>query len=109
MIFCSGASQIPPSGFDGYPSITFEREGILAASTCALQLRLPVSHGDRYIDFKEAMILSLKGMMALVESKLPSFFITVKQFHFWQNDYELILFSCYILVKTFFFKISVIE
>ncbi len=61
LIFCSGASQIPPSGFDGYPSITFEREGILAtASTCALQLRLPVSHGDRYIDFKEAMILSLK-------------------------------------------------
>lgn len=59
--FVSGASQVPPLGFDKPPTITFTYGGILAtASTCDVQLRLPVMDGG-YSKFKDSMILSFKG------------------------------------------------
>ena len=62
LVFCSGASHVPPLGFDKPPTISFEYESVLAtASTCDIQLRLPVLHGCDYLKFKDAMILSLKG------------------------------------------------
>lgn len=61
LVFFSGSSCIPPLGFDKQPTISFNHDGTLAtASTCDLQLRLPVVH-DSYEKFKEAMLLSLKG------------------------------------------------
>ena len=61
-MFCSGASQVPPLGFDRSLTLTFHYAGVLAtASTCALQLRLPVCHGSDYSNFKDIMIMSLKG------------------------------------------------
>lgn len=67
MVFFSGAQQAPPLGFEKQPSLAFNsHEGefstILAtASTCDLQIRLPTTHGSNYTDFRDAMILSIKG------------------------------------------------
>lgn len=64
MAFFSAASQVPPLGFDKDPTITFNHAGntvLATASTCDLQLRLPTIHGSIYEDFKEALILSIKG------------------------------------------------
>ena len=62
LIFFSGASQVPPLGFDKHPAIAFNHEGLLAtASTCDLQLRLPVIHEPSYQNFRDALILSIKG------------------------------------------------
>ena len=61
LIFLSGSAVVPPLGFDKSPSIVFNHKGPLAtASTCDLQLRLPIIHRT-YSDFKEAMLLSIKG------------------------------------------------
>ena len=62
LVFCTGASQVPPLGFEKYPTLTYHYEGILAtASTCDIQLKLPVAHGGDYVKFKDALILSFKG------------------------------------------------
>ena len=34
---------------------------LASASTCDLQLRIPTVHGMNYEDFKEGLILSIKG------------------------------------------------
>ena len=59
LIFFSGASQVPPLGFEKHPTLTFLHSGRLAtASTCDLQLRIPTVHGTSYPDFREAPTLS---------------------------------------------------
>ena len=61
-VFFSGAECIPPLGFERHPTLSFVHDSRLAsASTCDIQLRLPTIHGAGYSDFKEAMILSIKG------------------------------------------------
>ena len=53
---------MPPLGFEKHPTLKFIHSGRLAtASTCDLHLRIPTLHGRSYPDFKEAMILSMKG------------------------------------------------
>lgn len=56
-MFFSGASRVPPGGFDSLvlPSLTFNHETIFPqASTCALSLILPAKH-RKYEDFKNKM------------------------------------------------------
>ena len=62
LIFFSGASQVPPLGFEKHPTLTFNHYGRLAtAFTCDVQLRIPTIHGRSYANFREALILSVKG------------------------------------------------
>ncbi len=58
--FFTGADCEPPLGFDRKPKLYFAYEKLASSSTCGLHLTLPMSH-DKYENFKEAMILSLKG------------------------------------------------
>ena len=55
LVFLSGASQVPPLGFEKKPTISFR---LATASTCDLQLRLPVMHTE-YAQFKEYMLMSI--------------------------------------------------
>ena len=59
-IFFSGADREPPLGFHPEPSIVFVDENCATASTCALRMCLPIKHSS-YEDFKDKLILSLKG------------------------------------------------
>ena len=53
--FFSGASQIPPLGFDAELSITFSHDAVYpTASTCSLSLTLPAQYED-YCIFKQKM------------------------------------------------------
>ena len=64
MAFFSAANRIPPLGFDKHPTLAFNHTGdtiLMTASTCDLQLQLPTIHGSVYEDFKEALLLSIKG------------------------------------------------
>lgn len=62
LIFFSGTDRVPPLGFHVQPTLAFNHGARLAtASTCDLQLRIPTSHGISYPNFKEAIILSIKG------------------------------------------------
>ena len=64
MCWCSswGANRIPLLGFEKQPTISFIIDSKLAsASTSDLQLRIPKVHGMNYEDFKEGLILSIKG------------------------------------------------
>lgn len=61
-MFFSGANRVPPLGFEKQPTISFITDSKLAsASTCDLQLRIPTVHGKNYENFKEGLILSIKG------------------------------------------------
>ena len=62
LVFVPGSSRIPPLGFDTMPTLSFIKDGgILAtASTCDIQLRIPVIHKS-YERFREAILLSIKG------------------------------------------------
>ena len=54
--FFSGASKIPPLGFDSTPSLSFSDSAIYpTASTCALHLQLPTRYHSDYSLFKEKM------------------------------------------------------
>lgn len=62
--FMSGADTIPPYGFPVTPTLIFlHHESTLpTASTCDLILRLPACYNyKQYGQFKDAMILGLKG------------------------------------------------
>ena len=55
MNFFSGASDVPPAGYDVDPAIYFSNENVYpTSSTCALQLTLPTCYSDFY-SFKEAL------------------------------------------------------
>lgn len=57
LVFFTGASRIPPGGFDALnpPSLSFDHGAIYPqASTCALNLILPAKHA-KYEDFKVNM------------------------------------------------------
>ena len=61
-MFFSGAERVPPCGFgDTSPSLVFlhGNQMLPTASTCDLQMRLPIKHCD-YTKFKDAMILGIK-------------------------------------------------
>lgn len=64
LMFFSGASSIPPCGFEGIiPTMIFLHniDAVLpTASTCDLEFRLPATYTD-YQKFKDAMVLGLKG------------------------------------------------
>ena len=60
MIFFSGASEVPHLGFEKLPTLTFHPGLLATASTCEIQLHLPLGH-ESYKQFKEYMILSIKG------------------------------------------------
>ena len=56
-MFFSGASRVPPGGFDvvNPPFLSFDHASVYPrASTCALHLILPVKH-QKYEDFKRIM------------------------------------------------------
>ena len=62
-IFVTGCERVPPLGFGGR-SLRAEFLGtgmFCTSSTCDLILRLPLSHGDNYKAFQDAMIMSLKN------------------------------------------------
>ena len=59
MVFFSGASAEPPLGFATRPQVVFTEQRLARASTCLLELQLPLH--DNYSSFKSAMLLSLKG------------------------------------------------
>ena len=56
--YFSGASQIPPLGFDMTLSLTFSNAVYPTASTCSLSLTLPAQYED-YWEFKEKMTQAL--------------------------------------------------
>lgn len=57
--FISGATSIPQTGFDFKPSITFDDTIIYPmASTCALQLTLPLRHAAQEV-FEEKMVYGI--------------------------------------------------
>ena len=61
LTFITGADQEPPLGFVSTPEISFHSNGLLAtASTCLLQLRLPITH-NCYETFRDSLITSIKG------------------------------------------------
>ena len=61
LVFDTGSDRVPPLGFDFKVKVVFPHSGLFCtASTCDLQLRIPVSHGENYESFEEAMIMSLK-------------------------------------------------
>ena len=62
LIFFSGAERVPPCGFgDVSPALVFlhENQVLPTASTCDLQLRLPIRYSD-FTKFKDAMVLAVK-------------------------------------------------
>ena len=63
LIFVSGSSGVPPTGFHPTPSVHFihDESAILpTASTCEISIRIPTAVRD-YDLFKDNMILALKG------------------------------------------------
>ena len=53
------ASTETPLGFDRKPKLYFSDQTLASASTCGLQLTLPIHKS--YEGFKDAMILLIKG------------------------------------------------
>lgn len=63
LVFTSGSSRIPPTGFEKKVSIKFIHDKgrpLATSSTCDLALSLPACHED-YDIFKSFMILSFKN------------------------------------------------
>ena len=65
MVFLLGSNRVPPVGFGKTSTVVFIHDPIrklATASTCDLQLRLPVGRGSDYESFKEdIMVLSVRG------------------------------------------------
>ncbi len=65
LVFFSGAERIPPLGFDSEaPSIVFlhdSKSRFPTTSTCSIQFRIPISHGDQYQSFKDDFLLAIFG------------------------------------------------
>ena len=64
MAFFSGASEVPPLGFEKQPTIVFNHANnsiLTTVSTCDLKMRLPTIHGSDYEKFKDALFLSIRG------------------------------------------------
>ena len=60
LIFFTGTDREPPTGFYPQPTMSFSDEDSATASTCGMRLVVPIKHKG-YEQFKEKMILSLKG------------------------------------------------
>lgn len=57
--FFTGASQIPPTGFDIASTLNFNSINIYpTASTCALTLTLPTKYHSSYLLFKEKVLFA---------------------------------------------------
>ena len=63
LVFATGASSLPPMGFDEQPSITFKKEGgeFPTSSTCTNTLYLPTVHSNNYKAFKYKFVFALTG------------------------------------------------
>ena len=63
MIFVTGCDRVPPLGFGGRRlRVEFLDTGMFCtSSTYDLTLRLPLTHGNNYQAYRDAMILSLKS------------------------------------------------
>ena len=58
--FFTGASVVPPLGFDTKPSLYFNAGAVYpTASTCALHLTLPTKYYQQYEEFKAKMVQAL--------------------------------------------------
>ena len=63
LVFFSGCDRILPMGFDRHPILSFNRypsKILPTSSTCDFLLRIPICF-DQYENFKEYMVLGLKG------------------------------------------------
>ena len=61
-MFVTGSERVPPLGFGRKLTVVFLETGkFCTSSTCDLQLRIPVCHGESYEAFQEAMVMSFKG------------------------------------------------
>ena len=60
LVFFTGTDREPPTGFYPQPTMTFSNDDLATASTCGMRLVIPIKHND-YDQFKDKMILSLKG------------------------------------------------
>ena len=60
LIFFTGASCVPPVGFEKQPKVVFlSNQAVLStSSTCDLILRLPIKYKE-YNDFRDAMLMAL--------------------------------------------------
>ena len=61
-MFFTGASAIPPLGFELQLKVTFLHspdDRFCKASTCDLNLKLPTRYGNDYPSFQEVMCMSL--------------------------------------------------
>ena len=59
MSFFSGTTTIPPLGYSHIPTINFTSvDKYPTASTCTLQLTLPIIHST-YDEFKDAMLTAM--------------------------------------------------
>lgn len=57
--FFTGASRIPPTGFDSMCTLNFSRVNVYpTASTCSLILTLPTMYHNAYDTFKEKMLFA---------------------------------------------------
>lgn len=64
LVFFTGASAIPPLGFQNTAKLLFlegPTQKLPTASTCELQLWIPTAHGDNFTAFKEWMELGILG------------------------------------------------
>ena len=60
LVFFTGTDREPPTGFYPQPTMNFSDDDLATASTCGMRLVVPIKHSN-YDQFKEKMILSLKG------------------------------------------------
>ena len=61
LVFFSGASRLPPLGFQKSPTLNFSEENLYpTASTCSLILNIPTRYGSDYESFKGALHIDFK-------------------------------------------------
>lgn len=75
LIFFTGSDRIPPCGFPSQPTLTFlhgESEKFITASTCDLELRVPVMYHDDQEEFESMLTDCLKGHACLVWIRLST-------------------------------------
>ncbi len=61
LTFFSGSASVPPLGFPKQPTVSFISGCLVTASTCDVELRIPIGHDKNYSNFKESMLLSILG------------------------------------------------
>ena len=79
MVSLSGSNRVPLNGFGKKPTAVFIHDNIqrlATASTCDLQLRLPVCHESDYESFKQDTFCLSKEMMVLVDRNYQFVFAT---------------------------------